>query len=400
LQRGVASATRLYLTTRRKRRRESCQWLPSTSRITKMNTRTKRVAVPLKVVRSAPRKSGDWEFRRTGTLEVLRAPRLAEACWLVHGFSTRAGGASELPPGDASDLGNGKRGGSGDSEKPAGAFGRAHEGWGKARQSPAKGREGNRENPGVLNLGFTDWDARERVAENREKFFRGIGARKFRAVTLRQIHSDVVHVIAGAPSSANAVPDSAPQGDALVTAEAGILLAVQTADCVPILLADMKRKAVAAIHSGWRGTRSRIAAKTLGRMRMEFGTRPEDVVAAIGPGIGRCCYEVGEDVAREFHAQFPNAHDWFEGPFDALASGENDPNWLPWLTMKPPGHQPPPLRAQLDLIAANRAILEGAGIPAGQISAADLCTACRTDLFFSYRREQPTGRMIAAIGII
>jgi YfiH family protein len=174
---------------------------------------------------------------------------------------------------------------------------------------------------------------------------------------------------------------------------------VQTADCIPILLADTKRRAVAAIHSGWRGTLSRIAAKTLGRMNMEFGTQPEDVIAALGPGIGRCCYEVGSDVARDFHAQFPNAREWFDGPFDALASGENDPNWLPWLTMMPPGHQPPPLRVRLDLIAANRAILAEVGVPARQISSSGLCTACRTDLLFSYRSERVTGRLMAAIGI-
>jgi polyphenol oxidase len=338
--------------------------------------------------RTAARKSADWEFERTGTLEVLLAPRLAEAGWLVHGFSTRKGGGSEMPSSNGSGLEHGKR-----------AVSRDSGGLRPASEKASKASDGN---SGDLNLGFTEWDSRERVTENREKFFRGIGAETLRAVTLRQIHSDVVHVIGrdGPPRDAKTAAEGAPQGDALVTAEPGILLAVQTADCVPILLADMKRKAVAAIHSGWRGTRSRIAAKTLGRMRMEFSTRPEDVIAAIGPGIGRCCYEVGEDVAREFHAQFPNARDWFEGPFDALACGENDPNWLPWLTMKPPGHQPPPLRAHLDLIAANMAILEDAGVPAAQISAANLCTACRTDLFFSYRREHTTGRMIAAIGIL
>ena len=247
----------------------------------------------------------------------------------------------------------------------------------------------------MLNLGFTDWDSRARVLENRKKFFRAIGADKLRAITLRQIHSDVVHRV----DSSNAGAKDAPQGDALFTREPGVLLVVQTADCIPILLADPKRRAIAAIHAGWRGTLRRIAAKTLGRMHMEFGTRPEDVIAALGPGIGRCCYEVGSEVARDFDAQFPNAREWFDGPFDALASGENDPNWLPWLTMMPPGHQPPPLRVHLDLIAANRAILAGAGIPARQISSSGLCTACRTDLLFSYRRERTTGRLMAAIGI-
>jgi polyphenol oxidase len=248
----------------------------------------------------------------------------------------------------------------------------------------------------VLNLGYTDWDSRARVLDNRKKFFHALGADKLRTFTLRQIHSDAIYRV----DSSGAGRSEAPRGDALFTRDSGVLLAVQTADCIAVLLADTRRRTVAAIHAGWRGTLRQIAAKTLGRMRMEFGTRPEDVVAALGPGIGRCCYEVGSDVARDFDAQFANAREWFDGPFDALASGENDPNWLPWLTMKPPGHQPPPLRVRLDLIAANRAILAGAGVPVGQITSSGFCTACRTDLLFSYRRERSTGRLMAAIGIL
>ncbi len=218
-----------------------------------------------------------------------------------------------------------------------------------------------------------------------------------RVVRLRQIHSGISYRVDRL--NALALAKEPPRGDALFTREAGILLAVETADCVPILLVDTKRRAIAAIHSGWRGTLERIAAKTLGRMQMEFGTRPEDVIAALGPGIGRCCYQVGSDVAREFNAQFPAARDWFDGAFDALASGRSDPHWLPWLTMRPPGHRPPSPTVNLDLLAANRAVLADAGVPACQISASGFCTACRSDLFFSYRREHTTGRMLAAIGI-
>ena len=311
-----------------------------------------------------------WNLRGVGGLQLLEAPPLARLKWLVHGFSTRPGGASELTT---------TRGGQDTCEK-------------------------------VLNLGFTDWDKSERVRGNREKFFRAIGAGKMRVVALRQIHSDVVHVIGRALDSENESraesdslrsnpPAASPQGDALITREPGVLLVVQTADCVPILLADPKRHAIAAIHSGWRGTVRRIAAKALGRMQMEFGTKPQDVIAALGPGIGQSCYEVGTEVAAEFQAQFPNAREWFEGPFDQLADSDNDPNWLPWLTMKPPGHAPPAPRVHLDLIAANRAILEEAGIPARNISSSGQCTACRSDLFFSFRKERTTGRMMAAIGI-
>lgn len=293
--------------------------------------------------------SAAWKVHRAGELRVLRDPALAKLDWLTHGFSTRPGGESEL---------NGAR---------------------------------------VLNLGFTEWDTRERVSENRGKFFRALGANEMRPIALRQVHSDLVH--RADASKVDGAMNEAPQGDALFTREPGILLAVQTADCVPILLADTKSRAVAAIHAGWRGTLRRIAAKTLGRMQMEFGTEPRDVIAALGPAIGRCCYEVGAEVAREFEAQFPEAREWFDGPFDAMASSENDPNWLPWLTMRPPGHPLPSPRVNLDLIAANRAILADAGVPAGQITVSGFCTACRRDLLFSYRRERPTGRMMAAIAI-
>lgn len=320
---------------------------------------------PIKIAkrRSAGRKpqkkaaiSREWKLRKAAGLQILEAPELSRLTWLVHGFSTRSGGCSKLEP---------IRG---------------------KKKSEAK----------ALNLGFTEWDTHDSVAANRKKLFWAISSRKMRPVLLRQIHSDLVYVVGrdDVPQGA-----TAPQGDALITRERGVLLAVQTADCIPILLADTKRRAVAAIHSGWRGTAQRIAQKTLGRMQMEFGTRPENVMAAVGPGIGACCYEVGHEVIKEFAAKFPNARDWFDGPFDLLENGDADSNWLPWLTMRPPGHAPPAPTARFDLLAANRAILAGAGIPLANISASGLCTACRPDLFFSYRRERNTGRMIAAIGI-
>ena len=189
-------------------------------------------------------------------------------------------------------------------------------------------------------------------------------------------------------------------GDALLTRIPGLLLAVRTADCLPILLADTRHRAVAAVHAGWRGTLARISEKALGRMKMEFDTRPEDVVAALGPAIGGCCYEVGPDVVQAYAAKFPSARAWFEGPFERLAAND-DPAPFPWLSMTPPGHEVPPLRARLDLRAANRWQLTEAGVPPAQIVTSELCTACRTDLFFSHRRERGrTGRLLAVIGIL
>jgi polyphenol oxidase len=292
-----------------------------------------------------------WAFRKSGRVTILQAAALTKEKWLVHGFSTREGGTSSL----------------------------------SARAASPKSFAG------VLNLGFSDWDVRTNVEANRRRFAEALGAARMKLVPLRQFHSDMIHVI-------NSAPDDAPRGDALITQMPGLLLAVQIADCTPILLADPENRVVAAIHAGWRGTLKRIAEKTVGRMRMVFGTRPRSVIAALGPGIGRCCYEVGPEVVKEFGSQFDAARDWFDGPYDALVSGE-DPNPLPWLNMMPPGHQPPEPRAQLDLHAANRAILEGAGVLAQNITASEFCTSCRTDLFFSYRREKATGRLMAAIGI-
>ena len=290
-----------------------------------------------------------WSLRNAAGVRVLEAAPLSEIPWLLHAFSTRVGGASKID--------------------------------GKS----------------ALNLGYTDWDSRAAVAENRAKFTTASGARGWPLATLRQFHSDLIRT-ASAPA-----PDDAPEalrGDALLTSASHILLAVQIADCVPILLADTKHRAVAAIHAGWRGTLARIAQKTLGRMRMAFGTRPRDVVAALGPAIGRCCYEVGPEVATAFAGQFPAAAEWFDGPFERLAWGE-EPNPLPWLTMMPPGHVPPPPRVQLDLRAANRWQLLNAGVPASQITVSELCTRCNAELFFSYRRErEKTGRLMAVIGIL
>ena len=285
-----------------------------------------------------------WHAARSGRVTLLRAVPLDELPWIVHAFSTRLGGVSRL----------------------------------------AEAR--------VLNLGSTEWDSEEAVAENRRILLHALGARHTSLVTLRQRHTDTIHHV-------DSRPHAPLRGDALITRAPGLLLAVQTADCVPILLADPRRHAVAAIHAGWRGTLARLAEKTLGRMRMEFDTRVEDVVAVLGPAIGGCCYEVGPEVAQAFAAQFADARGWFEGPFDRLASGD-DPAPFPWLSMTPPGHDAPAPRVRLDLRAANRSQLLTAGVPSAQILSSTLCTSCRTDLLFSHRREKGhTGRQMAIIGI-
>ena len=147
-------------------------------------------------------------------------------------------------------------------------------------------------------------------------------------------------------------PGEPCKGDASITNRPGLLLAIQTADCVPILLVDPKKRAIAAIHAGWRGTLARIAAKTIGKMQMHFGTNPRDLLAAIGPSIGPCCYEVGTEVATQFLSQFADAPTYF----DEFRTGD-EPNPIQWLNMMPPGHQPPPKGVLLDLRKANRSQL-------------------------------------------
>lgn len=296
----------------------------------------------------------DFQTRRSGGIEVLQSQALARFDWLVHGFSTKSGGVSDF----------------------CGAR--------------------------VLNLGYTEWDSPANVQKNRARFQAALGAAAMRMTLVRQIHSDIVHEF-------GARADGAPRGDALITRAPGLLLAVGTADCVPILLADPRQRAVAAIHAGWRGTLARITEKTLGRMQMSFGTRAADIIAVLGPAIGRCCYQVGPEVVQAFAAKFPNAAEWFahvsDGPlgktatFESVAAGEA-PNPLKWLWQTPPGHDPPPPSLPLDLAAANRSQLVAAGVRAANIFSTSLCTACRTDILFSYRRERPhTGRLLGVIGI-
>ncbi len=170
---------------------------------------------------------------------------------------------------------------------------------------------------------------------------------------------------------------------------------MQTADCVPILLVDPKKRAVAAVHAGWRGTLARILEKTVGELVANCNSHPPDLLAAIGPSIGPCCYEVGAELVALFTSQFVDAADYFDEP----RTGE-EPNPLQWLNMMPPGHQPPPKNVRLDLAQANRSQLLAAGLREKNIFSSHLCTACHPALFFSYRKQGPrSGRLLSAIAL-
>ncbi|HEX9918601.1 MAG TPA: peptidoglycan editing factor PgeF [Pyrinomonadaceae bacterium] len=226
---------------------------------------------------------------------------------------------------------------------------------------------------GALNLaGFNEDDAAN-IHENRRRFlklFRG----DWRLATCWQVHGADVRVIRG--ETAGALDTNVERCDALTTDAPRVLVGVQTADCVPVLLGDARSGACAAVHAGWRGTAAEIVPAALARMRDEYGTRPEDVCACIGPAALQCCYEVGGEVLDMFRARFPYA--------DELLAPTR------------------PAHARIDLHRANRRQLTGAGVSPARIHTAPLCTICREDLFFSYRRDKKlhgrTGRLLAVIG--
>jgi polyphenol oxidase len=201
---------------------------------------------------------------------------------------------------------------------------------------------------------------------NRARFMAAIGAPGWPIIKLKQIHSGIVVDIDDTSAAGEAV-----EGDAAVTSLRGAALAVQTADCVPVLISDADGSAVAAIHAGWRGTAAGIAGRAARSMIQKFGLEPKSLRAAIGPHIGVCCYEVGEEVV---------------GAFQNPAAVERRSEWA---------------KAHLNLAAANRAQLRDAGISDSHIETSSLCTRCRDDLFHSYRRDgKRMGHLLSVVGLV
>jgi polyphenol oxidase len=282
--------------------------------------------------------------------EIVRAPGWDAWPWLVHGFSTRTGGVTT-------------------AYRPT-------------------------QRAGELNLGFTQNDSPENVIENRRRFLEALGAPEMEIVTVRQIHSSVIKrvIIASTEWTRGC------KADAMFTGEPGILLAIQTADCIPVLVADVRRRAVAAFHAGWRGTLQRIVEKGVGRMRSEFRSRPEDLIAAIGPGIAACCYAVGEEVRSDFSSQFAYAPELFAEV--SVSDPIRDKYPLLFLTARAPGHSDLGPQIHLDLMEANRRQLLDSGLRSEAITVIGECTRCQNNRYFSYRAEQGfTGRLLSVVGM-
>jgi YfiH family protein len=252
--------------------------------------------------------------------------------------------------------------------------------------------------PGELNLGFAADDERANVLHNRRLLAEAItGNPDTPLVTVRQIHSSVL-VVRGPALNRGDTTEQPSKGDGLMTNRTGILLGIQTADCIPVLVADRKRRTIAAFHAGWRGTVKRIVENGIGRMRLEFGSRPEDLVAAIGPGNGVCCYAVGEEVLSEFESQFTYGSELFREVYDADPVRAKYP--MLFMTQRAPGHSPNGSGLHLDLVEANRRQLLAAGVRADAIEVVGACTNCHPEMFFSYRASHGRcGRMMNVIGI-
>jgi hypothetical protein len=265
----------------------------------------------------------DFSFRHINGLQLLVCDPL-ERIGFKHAFSTRLGGVSPLPA-DALSLGN-----------------------------------------------FSQ-DERENVIENRRRFLAALGLPDWTLVTARQIHSADVRVVRDA-EDARSAPAA---GDALTSGVAQTLLAVQTADCLPILIADERTGAFSAVHAGWRGTLAGIVARTVERMQQEHGSRACELHAALGPSISAAVFEVGPAVLAEFRKRFSYAEELI---CDLHPNGK--------------GH--------LNLNLANVRQLTGCGLREDRIYDSGLCTYLRNDLFFSYRRERgaekPVGRLMGVIG--
>lgn len=272
--------------------------------------------------------------RSKDEIHVVRVASWANFGWLRHGFSSRAGGGSSV-------------------------------------YSTDETRE--------LNLGFTKDDLELTVAANRAAFLNAVaGDDEGEMVTVRQVHGTEVKLVkAGETGLRTEDGRGAVQADGLMTAAPGLMLAIQVADCVPVLVADVRSRVVAGFHAGWRGTAAGIVEQGIVRMMAEFGCDPADMLGAVGPSIGACCYTVGDEVRSRFGERFAYAAELFSDREDGM---------------------------YVDLAEANRRQLVGAGLNVDAVTVLWECTACARvngrRKYFSHRAERGfTGRSMGMIGI-
>ena len=235
-----------------------------------------------------------------------------------------------------------------------------------------------------LNLGASLGDEPARVRENFRRFCAAAGADSAALVKNHQVHGQLVRKV----GAADILPDAALPGtvdaDGLITGEPGVCLAIFSGDCIPVLLYDPRRRVIAAAHAGWRGTALGIAAAAVERMRADYACDPADILAAIGPGIGPCCFETHSDVPDGLRCGLPGGH---------TALGADAEKFI----------RPGPREGKyyVDLKGANAGWLERAGVKPEHIVVCPACTACRPDLFWSHRRlGRQRGSMAAVLQLV
>jgi len=281
------------------------------------------MSIPMEIITDESLAENGFYWREKSGVKVL-INRVLEENGFANGFSTRIGGVSEFP-----------------------------------------------ENS--LNLAGYDEDSEENIAENRRRFL-SVFDKNYALASCWQIHSADVRVVKDLADAA----DGNCKMDAIVSDADNVLLGVKTADCVPVLVADVKTKAFAAIHAGWRGTVQSIVINAIEKLKENYGTDPKDLICAIGPAATCKNYEIGQDVIDAFRANFPDSENLF--------------------TPTKQNH------ALIDLHTANNQQLKSIGVLPENIYVAPLCTMERNDLFFSYRKEKKlhgkTGRLMSVIGRI
>jgi YfiH family protein len=228
-----------------------------------------------------------------------------------------------------------------------------------------------------LNLGFDRGDEKENVLVNFHIICDKMGVDINSTVHSAQVHDDKIYVVDLEDKGKGIIRESDIIGyDGLITNIEGVTLVRSFADCVPLYFIDIKNKAIGLTHSGWKGTVKKIGQKTLEAMKVNFGTNPSDVIAAIGPSICQDCYEVSQDVINEFRLNFR-----FEEMNKIAIAKDND-------------------KYQLNLQEANKIILENAGIKSENIAITDLCTSCNNDFFHSHRASKgQRGGLVAMLAI-
>ena len=260
-----------------------------------------------------------FSLEKKKTIEYLQSPLLNNCDFLVHAFCTRRGGASQ-------------------------------------------------EDYKSLNMSFREGDEEFRVLQNWDRLATAFAVPLEQFLTVNQVHGDAIFVIK--PHGTYFSSREELNYDAIVTSRTDLAICIKTADCVPVLIVDKVKKVIAAVHAGWRSTSLSISAKVIKLMQNQYGSKPSDILAAIGPAIGLCCYEVDAVVAEALREHRHAA------TFLLPAAAKN--KWM------------------LDLPKANHSQLLDAGVPESNIEVADYCTVCNQDMFFSHRASGGiTGRQVS-----